>query len=611
MKKRLLSLLLYSVFWLLFFFFARLFFLITQAGITGKESISGLAGTFSHGILLDISTTGYYLMLPFLLMIPALYFAGKWYPFILRCYTYLLIIFSSLIIVADASLYSYWGFRMDYTPVFYLRTPGEAMASVSTFKLIILLLSVVTIAALFIWIFEKLVHRFFRDFERTSALIPSILVFLVLTAALIIPIRGGVGIAPINAGTVYFSNKMFLNHAAINAVWNVGTTAFTQKPVENPYRFSEDSEADAIFSALSARKDGLRRNVLKSGKPNVLMIILESFSAYVVGATDGDPLVTPCFNRIATEGILFKNFYASGTRTDKAMPAILSGYPAQPAQSIIKEPKKSQSLPNLVKTLVSEGYRSAFWYGGDINFANFNSFIIGSGFNTVITQENFKPEYNTSKWGVHDHLLFEALKDSMGLQKEPFVYAVLTLSSHEPYDVPMKPVFTEGERVEYRNSVFYTDSVMGAFIDWAKMQSWWENTLIVLVADHGSRGSEEIPAYSPLVFRIPMVWTGGAVKEKGMIVEKIGSQVDISLTILDQLGIKADFPFAKDLFSASSPSFAFYTFNEGFGFITDSSSVAYDHKPGKMVWEEGKSPEAAGASGKAYLQVMFNDYLKR
>lgn len=611
MKKRLLFLLLYSAFWLVFFFFARLFFILTRIGIAGKESFSGLAGTFSHGILLDISTTGYYLMLPFLLMIPALYFAGKWYPFIIRSYTYVLIIFSSVIVVADSSLYSYWGFRMDYTPVFYLKTPGEAVASVSTFKLIILVLSAVFIAALFIWLYNKLIHRFIRDLERTSALIPSILVFLVLTAALIIPIRGGVGIAPINAGTVYFSNRMFLNHAAINAVWNVGTTAFTQKPVDNPYRFSEDEMADELFSTLAFKREGSCRSVLKTGKPNVLMIILESFSAYVVGATDGDPLVTPCFNRIASEGILFKNFYASGTRTDKAMPAILSGYPAQPAQSIIKEPKKSQSLPNLVRTLTSNGYRSAFWYGGDINFANFNSFIIGSGFNTVVTKENFDPKYNTSKWGVHDHWVFEALKDSMRIQKEPFFNAVLTLSSHEPYDVPMKPAFTEGEMLGYRNSVFYTDSVMGSFLDWAKLQEWWENTLIILVADHGARGSEEIPAYSPLVFRIPMVWTGGAVKEKGLVVEKIGSQVDIPLTILDQLGIEADFPFSKDLFSESSKSFAFYTFNEGFGFITDSSAVAYDHKPGMMVWEEGKSPGAAEAAGKAYLQVMFNDYLKR
>ncbi|MGE5420684.1 MAG: LTA synthase family protein, partial [Chloroflexota bacterium] len=183
---------------------------------------------------------------------------------------------------------------------------------------------------------------------------------------------------------------------------------------------------------------------------------------------------------------------------------------------------------------------------------------------------------------------------------------------HEPFEVPMKPVFPLNEkRADYRNSVFYTDSVLGSFIDWARMQEWWKNTLVVLVADHGARGSEEIPAYSTLVFRIPMIWTGGAVKEKGLVVDKLGSQVDIPLTVLDQLGIPADFPFSKDMLCNDARSFAFYTFNEGFGFITDSSAVAYDHKPGQIVWKEGAHPEAAESLGKAYLQVLFEDYLKR
>ncbi len=610
MKKRLTALLLYSVFWLAFFFFSRLYFIVFQYKVSVHQAIGGIAGTFSHGIMLDISTMGYYLMIPFLFVIPSLLFAGKWYSIFIRVYTYILIVFSSIIVVADANLYTYWGFRMDYTPFFYLKTPGEAIASVSTLKLILLFLVAGAFSAFFIFIYNKFINRFFTGWERVKGLVPDILIMLVLTGALIIPIRGGFGIAPINAGTVYFSSSMFLNHTSINAVWNVGTSAFTQKPVENPYKFTSTDNAKAIFDSIAYKRDCKPQMVLNIAKPNILMIILESFSAYVVGATDGDPLVTPRLNNIAEEGILFKNFYASGTRTDKAMPAILSGYPAQPAQSVIKEPKKSQSLPNLIRILQDNGYKSAFWYGGEINFANFNSYIIGSGFNTVITQDNFSSEDNYSKWGVHDHILFEKLKDSMNLVREPFINVVLTLSSHEPYDIPMKPVFS-GDRADYRNSVFYTDSILGSFVDWAKLQDWWKNTLVVLVADHGARHSEEIPAYSKLVFRIPMIWTGGAVTERGMVVNKLGGQVDIPLTILDQLGIEADFPFSKNLLCPESESFAFYTFNEGFGIITDSSAVAYDHKPGEVVWKEGSSPDKAAMRGKAYLEVLFEDYLKR
>jgi phosphoglycerol transferase MdoB-like AlkP superfamily enzyme len=200
----------------------------------------------------------------------------------------------------------------------------------------------------------------------------------------------------------------------------------------------------------------------------------------------------------------------------------------------------------------------------------------------------------------------------MKILREPFINVVLTLSSHEPFDVPMKPVFPpKSDRADYRNSIFYTDSIVGSFIDWAKMQEWWKNTLVVLVADHGARYSEEIPPYSTLVFRIPMIWTGGVVAGKRMVVNKFGSQVDIPLTILDQMGIQADFPFSKDLLCQASGSFAFYTYNEGFGFISDSSAIAYDHKSREVVWKEGSATDRAERLGKAYLEVLFEDYLKR
>jgi phosphoglycerol transferase MdoB-like AlkP superfamily enzyme len=611
MKNRLVALLWYSVFWLAFFIFARLFFILTQYQSSFNESLSGLIGTFTHGIKLDISTTGYYLLLPFLLAVPSLYFNGNWYGRFIKWYTYLLIIFSSLIVVGDSSLYSYWGFRMDYTPVFYLKTPAEAMASVSTLKIIILFVAVVSIAAVFIYLFRRLINRYFKSFQRVRFWFPLMFLFLVFTGALIIPIRGGFGIAPINAGTVYFSSRMFLNHTAINVVWNVGTTVVTQKPLDNPYKFTTSEQAAQTFDSI-AFKGGETRKVLGTDRPNVLMIVLESFSGYLIGPLGGDSLVTPCLNRYAREGILFTNFYCSGTRTDKALPAILDGYPAQPAQSIIKEPKKTQTLPSLVKIFMESGYSSSFWYGGEINFANFNSFVVGSGFQSIITKDYFDPKDYNSKWGVHDHVLFETLRDSLKTPREPFFNVVLTLSSHEPFEIPMKPVFSGNDiPTAYKNSVYYTDKVVGSFLDWAKTQPWWNNTLIILVADHGARITPDIDAFSQKIFRIPMIWTGGALAEKNMKVEKMGGQIDIGLTLVDQVGLSGVFPFGKDLFSPQAKSFAFYTYNDGFGFVTDSSSVAFDNKPHTIVEETGKNPEAAERNGKAFLQVLFDDYLKR
>lgn len=614
MKKRLVSLALYSVFWLIFFVFARLFFILTHFKNASGEKLSGLAGTFTHGIMLDISTTGYFIIIPFLIVLFSFLIQGNWPATVMRWYTRILIVFSSAIVVADSSLYSYWGFRMDYTPFFYLKTPGEAIASVTTLKLIILILAAIVISGIFIVLYDVAIRKLFSGFNRTGKLLLYVPFFLVLTAALIIPIRGGFGIAPINAGTVYFSNRMFLNHTAINPIWNVGTTAVTQKPVENPYVFYSADAAKATYDSLLYDKSCVPLKVLNTSTPDILIIVLESFSGYLFGPDGGDSLVTPCLNRYAREGILFKNFYGSGTRTDKALPAILSGYPAQPAQSIIKEPKKSQSLPNIVRIMNDKGYRSSFWYGGEINFANFNSYVVGSGFNTVITKNNFNPKDFNSKWGVHDHVLFNTLRDSMKNVREPFIDVVLTLSSHEPFEVPEKQHF-EGNDVltQYKSSVYYTDRVLGSFLDWATTQNWWKNTLVIMVADHGARITSDIPAHSVKIFRIPMVWTGGALNDaaKGLVVEKMGGQTDIASTLMSQIGINADFSFSKDLLCKSSPSFAFYTYNEGFGFLTDSSAVAYDHKPRAFIVEEGRHPEVAGRFGKAYLQTLFDDYLKR
>jgi phosphoglycerol transferase MdoB-like AlkP superfamily enzyme len=261
---------------------------------------------------------------------------------------------------------------------------------------------------------------------------------------------------------------------------------------------------------------------------------------------------------------------------------------------------------------MENGYQSSFWYGGEINFANFNSFVIGSGFQDIITKNNFDPANYNSKWGVHDHILFQTLKDSMKRVKEPFLKVILTLSSHEPFDVPMEPVFKgSDDMTKYKNSVYYTDKTLGSFLDWAKSTDWWKNALIVMVADHCARVYSDMPNYKQNVFKIPMLWVGGALSKSDMRVMKLGSQVDIPATLLDQLGIPCDFPFSKDLLSDQSKSFAFYTYNEGFGFITDSSAVAVDLKSKMVVLSEGKNPEYAEKKGKAYLQVLFSDYLKR
>ncbi|MBN2862757.1 MAG: LTA synthase family protein [Bacteroidales bacterium] len=611
MRKRLIAILFYALFWLVFFAVARLFFILTHFNEASGHPFTILAATFWYGLTLDLSATGYIMLIPLLLLIPNIYFNRDWYRIFLKWYTYAIIVISSVIIVTDTLLYKYWGFRMDHTVLFYLRTPKEALASVTFLQIMAVILLIVLLSAVFIFVYSRYVSNFFHNFGRIRLWIPAMLFFLILFGSLIIPIRGGIGIAPVNAGSVYFSNEVFINHTAVNVVWNTGDSFVNRKPVKNPYIFYDLPEARELTGSLTARGDDPVR-LVNTKRPNILLIVLESFGNVLIGPLGGDPLTTPNINRYCEEGILFTNFYASGNRTDKSFPAILNGYPAQPKESIMKHPKKTQSLPGLVSTLTRYDYNTSFWYGGEINFANFNSYVLNSGFGQIVTMDDFDPRFYNSKWGVHDHILLNTLMDSMKHAEEPFFKVVLTLSSHEPFDVPMEAVF-EGndDLMKFKNSVFYTDRSLGSFIEGAKNSDWWENTLVVLVADHCRRNSGEDLIYSEDIFRIPMLWLGGALDKTGIQITKYGSQADIPLTLLNQLDMEDSYPFAKDLLSNESASFAFYTFNDGFAFITDSSGYIYDHRLGSPVIERGKHPETAGRYGKAFLQTLYDDFLNR
>jgi phosphoglycerol transferase MdoB-like AlkP superfamily enzyme len=611
MKKRIAGLAAYSLFWILYFAVARIIFILTHIAEASRSGIGDVALTFIHGIRLDISATAYILILPVLFMVLGVYFNGLWYRVFMRWYTYVLIFISSVITISDTLLYKYWGFRMDYTVLLYLKTPKEAAASVNFLQMAAIIAGIVLFSGLFIWLYKKYIFRLFGGFNREKKWYLLVPFFLLLLASLLVPIRGGVGLAPINAGTVYFSKDIFLNHSAVNVVWNVGSSLINRKPTKNPYEFGDLETAKKVIGEL-VQDNGKPLKLLNTDRPNVLIIVMESFGSALIGPLGGDSLTSPNINRLSKEGVLFTHFYSSGNRTDKAMPAILDGYPAQPANSIMKSPEKTQNIPSLVKKLREQGYNCSFWYGGEINFANFNSFVMNNGFTKIITMKNFDPKFYNSKWGVHDHILFEALRDSLKNTDPPFLKVVLTLSSHEPFEVPMKPVF-EGtdELTKFRNSIYYTDKSIGAFLDWAKGTEWWKNTLVILVADHCRRNNSTDLVFSETIFRIPMIWLGGALAVSGTEISKTGDQVDIPLTLLHQMDLNGDFPFGKDLLSDGSKSFAFYTFNEGFGFITDTSKYIYDHKAAKPVFKSGAGAEAAGEKGKAYLQVLYDDFLKR
>ncbi len=594
----------YGLFWLSFFIICKIYFIIFTAKNLVSANIIDVFNIFIHGLIMDLSATAYLMVVPGVLLAISIAANVKVIVSIIRIYTIVFLVIISLLVVADAELYNFWGFRLDVTPLIYLKTPKEVLASISVWMLITQVIIAIVLITGSILSYKKLFFRY-NQLSKAYFLYSPLMLFCV--ALLVIPIRGGFGIAPMNVGKVYFSNNNYLNHAAINLFWNVGFSLSEINPNENSYHYFNEPQQTNLVTPLLSGNTASDSIVLKTTKPNVIILVLESFSAKVIGSMGGMQNVTPNINKLSNEGILFTNFYASGDRSDKGLVAILSGYPAQPSTSIIKFAGKSQSLPKLSISLKNNGYNSAFYYGGDIDFANMRSYLLNSVFDKIVSKDDFPSSTYNSKWGAHDHVVFERFYNDICSQKQPFFDVLFTLSSHEPFEVPNHAIPGDDSSSKLMNAINYTDSCVGNFVAKAKLQPWWQNTVIVLVADHGHPDPGNSPNHVPEKFKIPMLWIGGAINSTGKV-GKYASQIDIASTLLHQMNLSSNaFSFSKNIFS-NEPEFAFYAFNNGFGYLSPSAGVVFDCDFNKVLLNVGNITSTdALEKGKAYLQNIYKD----
>jgi phosphoglycerol transferase MdoB-like AlkP superfamily enzyme len=604
----------YFFLWIGYFIYARLFFLVFYFEKTKELEFSTIIKTFLYGIRLDTSFSAYLCVIPFLLIACSLFISSKKIGNYIQWYSYFLLIFITLLLIIDASLYEAWGVRLDTTLLAYIDTPEVMIASVSAYQMISGILFWLITSYLFISIFKKNIHKRSAKLSAVNWLQTPFL--LLMTAALIIPIRGGLQEIPVNQSNVYFSNKMFANHAAVNFIWNFSNTLTHKTGDKNIYSFFGDETAKNI---INKTKDSLLLSstdtILNTKQPNVILIIWESLTAKVVGSLNGEPNVTVNLNRLSKEGILFTNFYGNGDRTDKGIPAILSGYYPQPVKRIMRMPNKTRSLPMLPKQMKALGYKTSFYYGGDLNFGNMNTYLRNAEITEIIDGSAFDKKDWNSKWGAFDDVFMKRFTDDfITKQTTPFFKIALTSTSHEPYE--LNDTYKFGQDSEdnlFRSSHAYTDKVIGNFIDFAKKQDWYKNTLIVIMADHGHSFPKHEGAYfSPKKFKIPMLWLGGALHKKGIEIDNITSQVDFSYTLLDLLGgDNSEFKFSKNLFNTSENQYAHYTFNKGFGTLSKNGLYLFDYVSKKPILKYGTAANKLDSLGKAITQDSYQDFLER
>lgn len=560
-----------------------------------------------HGFMLDLSATGYLMIVPLVVLIAGSLLSYQWPYRILLGYTVMVLFIFLLTTQIDFEIFKYWGVRIDSTVLRFLNTPREMLASTTWSLIVLLFLSLILFTTLLTWFYRRFIAVWLAGSAKPGW--KGGLLFLLLLPVLVLIIRGGTGIAPINVSRVYFHPQPFPNYAALNVLWNIGHSMLEKKDQPNPFKYLDDHMVKNHLAELYA-EDSTHLALLQTNRPNVIVVILESFTAKLIERLGGTPGVTPHFNRLCDESVFFTNFYANDSRTDKSIVSILSGYPALGKISIIKFPNKTQKLGIVSREMAQAGYNTAFYYGGDVDFASMRSYLVNGRFQTIVEVSDFDKSLNTGRWGVHDPHTFQRVYEDCNTADQPFFKVLLTLSNHEPFDIPVEPKFgnrTIDDRVS--SSAYYTDSCIGDFMLKAKQASWWKNTLIIMLADHGTKFPGNSVVYYPEKYHIPMIWSGGAIRSDTLI-NRYCSQSDLAKTLLNQLNLDASaYPLSKDIFRARH-AFAFYEYNNGFGMMSDTALYVFDNDLKKIILKEGNISDFFLNGGKAIQQETYEVFLK-
>lgn len=625
----------YATFVVLFVLQKPLFLFLEKGSATQPVDniFTELPAVIWHGLPLDLSMAGYLSVIPGFLSVAVVWLKRDLVKPIMNIYFIIASLFITCSFQLNASLYPYWKYPLDSTPLFYFFTsPADAIASVSIWQVIlsIVILIVLTIG---VWFtlrmrgekrqqYSRYAYGYgglgsgkrkrFDDFDRHRG--RTSIILLLLTGLLFLPIRGGITVSTMNTGQAYFSQNAYLNHSAVNPLFSLFESITHQEDFASQYRFMKDKEADKIFATMTSTSDEntyplLNEATFKKGTPDILIVIMESFASDIMPSMGSYKDVAVCLDSIAQQSILFTRFYANSFRTDRGMVSILSGYPAQPTTSIMRYPRKTSQLPSIARNLAKyKNYKTTYYYGGDADFCNMRSYLVSQGYQHIISDANFPIEDKLSKWGVPDHILAAKMMEDIKAQqneKRPMLRILQTSSSHEPFEVPYHRL--KDKRL---NAFAYTDSVMGAIVREYRKLPRWKNTLIVFVPDHVGGYKENLNDHDRSRYQIPLILAGGAIS-RPMKVGIIGSQHDIAATLLGQLGVEhREFTFSKNMMSDATPKFAFFAVNDAFGIVSEENSLIYDNRAKRFVYDKGEKGFNL-KRGQAYLQKIYDDLAKK
>jgi phosphoglycerol transferase MdoB-like AlkP superfamily enzyme len=587
LKQILFSIIKLLALWIVIFDVQRIVFSIHNWSKFEGISIPEWLGAFIFSFRLDLATAALLSVIPLLFLVAYILYPQKWFRYFFYGSLFIEILLCVCVHAGEINAYPEWNHKLTTRVFNHLLNPDEVVrtadGSMTVWFILYTLLEFFIAYKATRWIMDSSLKS-----QNNSALkwywhYPlgagaygvSLLLFLLLG-------RGGFQQIPINIDSAYYSKNYVTNDLSVNSFYFFAKSfmLYSRSEIGALFKKIPEKESKATLADFYNYELNHNRYFLKSRRPNVVFVVLESWTANAIGSLSGEKGATPYFDSLTKQGLLFTNIYASAGTSEIGNSTIFSGYPALPEISISMQPDKHRKIPCLNQDLKKWGYSSHYLFSGDLKYGNIGSYFTDHGFDELADEKDFPAGMPKGKLNYYDEDLYKLFLQKINRTKAPFLHCAFTGSTHSPYDFPQKgtPKWT-GSESDFMSSMYYADKCLNDFIENCKKESWYKNTIFIFVADHGHASelvkNPNLGAY----FHIPLLIFGEPLKEeyRGQHIPTIGSQGDIVRTLLYQMGGDYKrYQWSKDLMNPDCPQFALHTINRGYGWISDKGNFSYN-----------------------------------
>ncbi|MBN2808446.1 MAG: LTA synthase family protein [Deltaproteobacteria bacterium] len=564
----------------------------------------GLA--FLVGLRMDTISISIILALPTLIIFLTPPFGRRLAERLLGGYLLLTLLLAVYMEIATPPFFSEFEARPNELFVNYLLYPREVINTVLSTHLTPLIISIISLTMI-TWFYRRWWKQS-RLFSRALGVAYGrrLLFFLPTAIIIFLGIRSSFGHRPANLSDAAYSNSHIANELAKNTLHTVGYSIYAKQQFDvNVKLYGRMDQNEAITRTqklLNLSKESLSDpnypllRLEKSHFPNpgraknLVVIIEESLGAQFVEAAGGQPGITPNLNRLAREGILFQQLYASGTRSVRGMEAIVGGFLPIPGTSVLKRNRSQEGFFSLAQLLNPKGYDSSFLYGGEKRFDNMGSWYFGNGFQRIIDEPLFVNPVYHGIWGVCDEdLVVRADAEYVELNKrqQPFVSVFFTTTNHTPFEFPAGRIeLIDGiEAASAENSVKFADYALGRFFALAKEHGYYDDTVFVIIADHNVRVRSSPNGVMPVDnYRIFGLILGGGIKP--LVYDRVTTQMDVIATALDLMGEDFIHPIiGRSIFTPDKNDFALMNFYALYGFMRDGKLAVFEPKAAPRTFQ--------------------------